>query len=160
MCVFCPLIACAQPALDMPELLWKAFIDFEIAAGEVERTRVLYERLLERTKHVKVWISFGAYEQSLGDWAASRSAFNRGYALLKAEQRSEDRVMVSAAWAPSCRVPRCSRVLAPRARDGSPACLALLGFARAGLAMHLDIGCVAKNGTRGLYRRVDARAGG
>lgn len=32
----------------------QAYIDFEIADGERDRTRALYERLLERTRHVKV----------------------------------------------------------------------------------------------------------
>ena len=44
-----------QPSLDMPETLWKSYIDFEINQGENERTRALYRALLERTKHVKVW---------------------------------------------------------------------------------------------------------
>lgn len=42
----------------MPELLWKAYIDFEISQEEPEKARQLYERLLERTLHVKVTISF------------------------------------------------------------------------------------------------------
>ncbi|KAK3002087.1 hypothetical protein RJ639_020546 [Escallonia herrerae] len=57
-------LAIAQPALDMPELLWKAYIDFEISEGEFERTRQLYERLLDRTKHLKVWISYSKFEAS------------------------------------------------------------------------------------------------
>ncbi|KAL0728818.1 hypothetical protein Bca4012_024911 [Brassica carinata] len=36
-------------------MLWKAYIDFEIAEGELERTRALYERLWDCTKHYKVW---------------------------------------------------------------------------------------------------------
>ena len=36
------------------KILWKAYIDFEIAVAESERVRQLYERLLERTQHVKV----------------------------------------------------------------------------------------------------------
>lgn len=44
--------------LDMPEVLWKAYIDFEFAEGEYERVGALYERLLEKTGHVKVWISY------------------------------------------------------------------------------------------------------
>ena len=32
----------------------QAYIDFEIANRERESTRALYERLLDRTKHVKV----------------------------------------------------------------------------------------------------------
>ena len=47
-------LALAQPALDMPEKLWKAFIDFEIEAGERGNARALYEQLLEKTQHVKV----------------------------------------------------------------------------------------------------------
>jgi hypothetical protein len=47
-------IAVAQPELDMPELLWKAYIDFEMVEKEVENVRALYDRLLERTQHVKV----------------------------------------------------------------------------------------------------------
>ncbi|KAJ7952117.1 crooked neck-like protein 1 [Quillaja saponaria] len=57
-------LAIAQPALDMPELLWKAYIDYEIAEGEFERTRELYDRLLDRTKHLKVWISYAKFEAS------------------------------------------------------------------------------------------------
>ncbi|WCJ36635.1 Pre-mRNA-splicing factor CLF1 [Euphorbia peplus] len=57
-------LAIAQPALDMPELLWKAYIDFEISEGEYDKTRQLYERLLDRTKHLKVWISYAKFEAS------------------------------------------------------------------------------------------------
>ncbi|PWN53854.1 hypothetical protein IE53DRAFT_383595 [Violaceomyces palustris] len=44
--------------LDMPEVLWKAYIDFEFEEREWERVDGLYERLLERSGHVKVWISY------------------------------------------------------------------------------------------------------
>ena len=50
-----------QP-LDMPEAVWKAYIDFEISEGERKRARDLYERLLTRTQHVKVWMSFAQFE--------------------------------------------------------------------------------------------------
>ncbi|XVF51255.1 hypothetical protein PTKIN_Ptkin04bG0170000 [Pterospermum kingtungense] len=60
-------LAITQPALDMPELLWKSYIDFEIPKGEYEQTRVLYERLLDRTKHFKVWISYAKFEVSAMD---------------------------------------------------------------------------------------------
>ncbi|GAU29351.1 hypothetical protein TSUD_31580 [Trifolium subterraneum] len=46
-------LAIGQPTLDMPELLWKAYIDFEVAECEFEKARVLYGRLLDRTKHLK-----------------------------------------------------------------------------------------------------------
>lgn len=47
-------LAINQPRLDMPELLWKAYIDFEVNQEQTENARQLYERLLERTSHVKV----------------------------------------------------------------------------------------------------------
>jgi len=47
-------LAIGQPKLDMPEVLWKAYIDFEIEQEEFDRTRQLYQRLLQRTHHVKV----------------------------------------------------------------------------------------------------------
>ena len=47
-------IAVGQEALDMPEVLWKGYIDFETREEEWERARALYERLLQRTEHVKV----------------------------------------------------------------------------------------------------------
>ncbi|XP_020098316.1 crooked neck-like protein 1 isoform X2 [Ananas comosus] len=59
-------LAIAQPTLDMPELLWKAYIDFEISEREYERTRQLYERLLDRTRHLKVWVSYAKFEASFG----------------------------------------------------------------------------------------------
>jgi crooked neck len=45
-------------------LCLQAYIDFEISEGEYDRTRELYERLLDRTKHLKVWISCAKFEAS------------------------------------------------------------------------------------------------
>ncbi|KAL3373788.1 hypothetical protein AABB24_005663 [Solanum stoloniferum] len=58
-------LAIDQPALDIPELLWKAYIDFEISEGEFERTRALYERLLNRTKHLNIENNFGELPKKL-----------------------------------------------------------------------------------------------
>ena len=46
----------------MPEKVWKAYIDFEVENGQIGRARSLYEALLHRTKHVKVWASFAKFE--------------------------------------------------------------------------------------------------
>lgn len=62
-------LAAEQPVLDMPEVLWKAYIDFEEEEGEYDRTRRLYERLLEKTGHVKVWISYAHFEINVSDEA-------------------------------------------------------------------------------------------
>lgn len=60
-------LAIDQPILDMPELLWKAYIDFEEEEAEYDRARRLYERLLEKTDHIKVWISFAHFEINVPD---------------------------------------------------------------------------------------------
>lgn len=92
----------------MPEMLWKEFIDFETTEGETQHVRNLYTRLLERTSHVKVWISFGKFEtsealQSVGTESVSttdtmRDVFRRGYALLKSQGLKEERLLLLQAW--------------------------------------------------------------
>jgi crooked neck len=46
----------------LAQVLWKAYIDMEAGEGRREATRALYERLLERTGHVKVWLSYAGFE--------------------------------------------------------------------------------------------------
>ena len=46
----------------MPEVIWKAYIGFEIQLGNRTAARALYERLLRRTSHVKVWMSYARFE--------------------------------------------------------------------------------------------------
>ncbi|KAG0173658.1 NineTeen Complex (NTC) component [Apophysomyces sp. BC1015] len=98
-------LAISQPTLDMPELLWKAYIDFEISEGEFEKTRELYLRLLERTEHVKVYISFAQFELSIpqeeGDEEGVRRArkiFNDAYESMKRKELKEERVLLLEAW--------------------------------------------------------------
>lgn len=93
----------------MPELLWKSYIDFEVSEGGYDRdrsrVRKLYERLVQRTGHVKVWISWATFEGSTlkppvdeeedeegggeqdeglpGDLEEARKVFERGYKELK-----------------------------------------------------------------------------
>ena len=55
-------LAINQPKLDMPEILWKAYIDFETEQEETDKARELYRRLLDRTQHVKVWLSYAQFE--------------------------------------------------------------------------------------------------
>ncbi len=54
-------IAITQPALDMPEVLWKAYIDFVVEEEEWDKARRLYEKLLGKTEHVKVGRRSGVY---------------------------------------------------------------------------------------------------
>jgi crooked neck len=114
-------IAVEQPQLDAPEVLWKAYIDFETEEREHARVRALYERLLQRAGHVKVWIAYALFEASLAasssssssgaDAAAgacvdqameaaqsSRKVFASAYSALKTAGLKEERVLLLEAW--------------------------------------------------------------
>jgi tetratricopeptide (TPR) repeat protein len=52
----------SQSPLSMPELLWKAYIDFEVEEGERARARALYERLAVTSGHWKVWVAYATFE--------------------------------------------------------------------------------------------------
>lgn len=108
-------LAVDEPQLDMPELLWKAYIDFEEGEGEYERTRALYERLLEKTDHVKVWTSWAQLEIGIPDTEAeengdedrpvseaakarARAIFDRAHKRMKDKNLKEDRVALLNAW--------------------------------------------------------------
>ncbi|OLN92896.1 Pre-mRNA-splicing factor CLF1 [Colletotrichum chlorophyti] len=106
-------LAVSQPVLDMPELLWKAYIDFEEEEGEYERTRKLYERLLEKTDHVKVWISYAHFElnipededeadeeQPISDEAKARArkVFERAHKSMRQKELKEETVTLLNAW--------------------------------------------------------------
>jgi crooked neck len=109
-------LAVSQPILDMPELLWKAYIDFEEEEGEYELCRRLYERLLEKTDHVKVWISYAHFEINVPDAETeeaeeaegnpvgeeakqrARAIFGRAYKSMKEKDLKEERVALLTAW--------------------------------------------------------------
>lgn len=93
-------LAIAQEEMEMPELVWKAFIDFEISNGENLKVKQLYEELLENSDHVKVWISYGCWLFSVNkkERDAARAIFKRGYQSLKDQGLNEERVMLLEAW--------------------------------------------------------------
>lgn len=90
----------------MPEILWKAYIDFEVAEGERRRARELYERLIQLSGHVKVWIAYALFEgepipvprderedeeedevkMTPGDSIKARAVFQRAYSDLKGKK--------------------------------------------------------------------------
>lgn len=90
-------IAVNQPALDMPEILWKAYIDFEINCEEYENGRNLYESLLQRTNHIKVWISMAQFEQNMGSIESARKVYERANQALESSDK-EERLMLLEAW--------------------------------------------------------------
>ncbi|XP_034183780.1 pre-mRNA splicing factor crn [Osmia lignaria lignaria] len=98
-------LAISQPRLDMPELLWKSYIDFEISQDETENARQLFERLLERTLHVKVWIAYAKFElantaseDGVDNVALARRIFERGNDALRSSGDKESRALLLEAW--------------------------------------------------------------
>ncbi|OQE37735.1 hypothetical protein PENCOP_c009G02138 [Penicillium coprophilum] len=104
-----------QPTLDMPELLWKTYMDFEEYEGEYDRVRQLYERLLQKTNHVKIWTNYARFEASVpGEeeeeeeedeekWSQeassrARAIFSRGEKALKDKGLTDDRVALLNMW--------------------------------------------------------------
>lgn len=96
-------IACDQESLDIPELVWKASIDLEFEAGDLERVRDLYERLLERSQyHLKVWVSYANMEVATEDASVgierSRQILQRAYDHFKSLQANTERLVLLEAW--------------------------------------------------------------
>ncbi len=94
-------LAINQPLMDMPEMLWKAYIDFEVEQETYDNAREVYERLLERTRHVKVWLSYSKFESSLGVEESvenARRVFTRADKALKNAESGEERAMLFDAW--------------------------------------------------------------
>ncbi|CAG8465506.1 17067_t:CDS:10 [Acaulospora morrowiae] len=97
-------LAVDQPILDMPELLWKAYIDFEFSEEEYEKTRQLYRRLLDKTGHVKVWISYAQFELNAdvenreAAVERSRKVFETAYKSMKEKGLKEERVLLLESW--------------------------------------------------------------
>ncbi|KAI9713972.1 MAG: NineTeen Complex (NTC) component [Bogoriella megaspora] len=109
-------LAVDQETLDMPELLWKSYIDFEEEEGEYGRARALYKRLLEKTNHVKVWTAYAQFETNAPGEdeepeeddeerpiseeakARARAVFTAANKLYRENEAVEDRVVLLKAW--------------------------------------------------------------
>ena len=115
----------------MPEVLWKAYIDFEIEEGERATARSLYERLIALSGHVKVWISYALFEAEPipipraereeeeededeedeeaerktvpGDPVLARQVFERGYKDLKSKGLKSEVGVYSIYFEPSAK---------------------------------------------------------
>lgn len=90
-----------HPRLDMPEILWKAYIDFKTEQEETDRARKLYRRLLERTQHVKVWLSFAQFElqQEHEDRLdQARHVYEQANKALRQAREKDEKLMLIEAW--------------------------------------------------------------
>merc|ERR1712241_1658199 len=94
-------LAINQPKLDMPEILWKGYIDFETEQEETDRARELYRRLLDRTQHVKVWLSLAQFERQNEHEdriVQARHVYEEANKALRQSREKEERPMLLEAW--------------------------------------------------------------
>jgi crooked neck len=98
-------LAIEQPVLDMPEIVWKAFIDFELEQEEFDKCRQLYTRLLNKTNHIKVWLSYAQFElnsvsngESSSNVDKCREIYKKAYESLKSSNNNEARLMILENW--------------------------------------------------------------
>ena len=86
---------------DRPQLLWKSYIDFETEIGQYERARELYKRLLQRTQHVKVWISYAQFEAGLESEEAiaeARAVYASADKELRKSDDKSERLLLLESW--------------------------------------------------------------
>lgn len=118
-------MAIEEPEMEMPEIVWKKYIEFETEEEEYALARGLYERLVEKTGHVKVWISYALFEVSVPDEEAlakaqaesaddqeeeieveiteanksrARAIFERAWDYFKQHDMKEERVILNETW--------------------------------------------------------------
>lgn len=102
--------------MEMPELVWKRYIEFETEEGHYDKARQLFVRLLEHTNHVKVWISYATFELSVPaddqdedseeievtaeGIANARKVYEKAWEALKTSKTSskEQRVILQDSW--------------------------------------------------------------
>lgn len=91
--------AIVLPALNMPETVWKAYIDMEIRLSEFTNARELFRRLLRKTKHVKVWISFAQFEKERDQIIEMRRLFSEADEFFKSkDDLKEQRKILVETW--------------------------------------------------------------
>ena len=91
-------LAISNPSIDKPELIWKSYIDTMIELESFDKVRELYERLLEKTKHLKVWLSYAKFEISKNSLDQARNILQKAELFLKASQNKEDRALLLESW--------------------------------------------------------------
>lgn len=83
-------LAINQELLDTPEIVWKKYIDLMMEEENHAKVEELFERLLEKAPHSKVFISYSQYESTMSTDKA-RAILERGITLFKENDEGEMR---------------------------------------------------------------------
>ena len=85
--------------MNMPETVWRAYLDNEMELKNYDKARDLYERLLERSKHIKIWVAYAQFEAAAGDKATCRRILEKAEKyFLENPDLKEERAMLLEAW--------------------------------------------------------------
>ncbi|CAE7458156.1 CRNKL1 [Symbiodinium natans] len=85
----------AQERLDMPELVWKRYIDLEVSQNETDNARKVWQQLVSKSHHVRVYIAYSDFEAvTCQSMPKAREALEAGSRHFKVESRNEERAML------------------------------------------------------------------
>ncbi|XP_026189832.1 crooked neck-like protein 1 [Cyclospora cayetanensis] len=92
-------LAVSMEQMEMPELIWKTYIDMEVNWGAFDRARALYERLLDKTQHVNAFKGYATFEWKKAEQKdRSRQVLNRGLDVCKTNGWDEERAALLEHW--------------------------------------------------------------
>jgi crooked neck len=91
-------LAINTPELERPEVVWKAFIDFYTELRKFEQAREVYERLLKKTRHLKVWISYAKFEILQDSVKNARKILENAENFFKNSQNKVERAELLEIW--------------------------------------------------------------
>lgn len=94
-------LAKSQIYLDHPEAIWKVHIDYLCDLKDFETTRNLYERLLEVTEHVKVWISYANFEaqlDALDSFSKAKNIIHRALISMNVQNLEIEKGLIIESW--------------------------------------------------------------
>lgn len=84
--------------LDRPELIWKMHINLEIRANNHDKVRELYKILINKSKHVRVWLSYAKFEQEDNNFPKARMIYKDAHEYFKQNNLNSERAEIIFAW--------------------------------------------------------------
>ena len=84
--------------LEMPEMVWKGWINISTELGDYEKVREVYQNLLDLTTHTKVWLSFAKFEEDIENIKGASQIFVQAYSYFKENNNNAERLVVLEKW--------------------------------------------------------------
>lgn len=84
--------------LKSPEDIWKFYIEYETINKNYDKVRKLYENLINKTNHVKVYNSFAKFEENNKDYLRCRIIYEKANNYYKLCKNNDDRADILYNW--------------------------------------------------------------